>query len=74
MSTAGANQTPIVGMPICDGSRFAKVPPPGVVEVITMWGPGRTLIYPWESKNPAYPPVTSAPLNPKPQAKAPMKK
>lgn len=72
MSTT--NQTGIVGMPICDGSLFAKVPPPGLVEITTMWGPGRTLIYPWQSSKPGYPPETSAPVNPALQAKAPKKK
>lgn len=62
------SQTVIKGLPICDGSLFLNpTPPPATVEKVTMWGPGRTLIYPWQTKNSSYPPaVAGAPLNARP--------
>lgn len=46
------------GTPQTDGSRFL-VGVSTIVESVTTWGPGRTLIYPWESKSPQLPPVSA---------------
>lgn len=50
-----------IGTPQCDGSVFTNAtPPPSTITITTGWGPGRTLIYPWQiDKSPIPPPYTT---------------
>ena len=61
---------PMEGMPQSDGSLFlvpASNPPEYVYET-TLWGPGRTIIYPWQkSATPTpYPPTVAKSKGKKP--------